>query len=153
MIKTCLIISIMIVSFLIGFCIKNYLNIRHVIYVDFKDLIQSIKTEINFLKTEKIALLKNQKCQSKHSQEFVNKYIISGCGGSAYLKQNEIDELNNLFNTIGKNDVDGELNNLEFFELKINKKCKETEEKLNKYGVFSIKMSIVLGALIAIILI
>ena len=153
MIKTLLIISILIVSVVIGLTIKNYFSVRHQIYLDFKDIIQSIKTEITFLKTDKISLLKKQNCSSKVAQENLNDYIEAGQAETKFLNQNENFKLNEFLNSIGKNNIDGEIMGLQYYENIIIKDCNLSEEKLNKYGTFSVKLAIIIGTLIAIILI
>ena len=152
MIKTLLIVGILAITIAIGCVINNYLLVRFNIYTDFKDIIKSIKSEISFLKTEKTLLLKKQNYKNKFTKEFISKYIETGVGDIYYLKPHENEELNTLLNSIGKSDIDGEINNLTYYENFIQKKCTESEEKYTKYGAFSIKMSIILGTLIAIIL-
>lgn len=153
MIKLVLIILIIVCSVLIGNTIKNYLKNRYEIYLDFKDLIKSISNEISFLKTDKFSLLKNQNLKNKNSENFLKSYINNGNGESWILKENECKELNTFLNSIGKKDIDGEMYNLTYFETLIDKNCRTTQENYNKYGVFAIKMSILFGALLAIILI
>lgn len=153
MIKTLLIVAIIVVSVLIGVVINKYLVVRKNIYDDFKDMIQTIKSEISFLKTEKLSLLKNYKCKNKNVEDFLNNYISCGQANISFLKQEENEELLKLLNSIGKSNIEGELNNLEYYEGVIIKNCRNAQEKYDKYGTFSIKLSILFGALVAIILI
>lgn len=153
MIKLILIILILLVSVAIGLTIKNFFSTKYNIYVDFKDIIQSIKSEISFLKTDKRTLLKKQCCKNKHAQEFLNDYIKLGQAETMFLTSNENLRLNEFLDSIGKSDVDGELMSLKYYENLINKDCQVQEEKLNKYGNFSVKLAIIIGTLISIILI
>lgn len=79
-------------------------------------------------------------------------YIKNGIGEMICLKEEENQGINQMLNSIGKSDVEGELNNLQYYEALIFKKYQEAQEKCEKYGTFSIKISIILGVLIAIIL-
>jgi len=153
MIKLILIIFIIVCSVLIGIGIKNHLQNRLDIFRDFKDLIKNISGEITFLKTDKYTMLKNQHLKNKHSNQFLNDYLVLGKGELSILKSHENKELNNFLNSIGKKDVDGEIYNLNYYENLIEKNYTLAETNYNKYGVFSIKMSILFGVLLAIILI
>jgi hypothetical protein len=152
MIKALLIIGILTTSVCIGVVINNYFSMRVKIYKSIISIIQSIKSEIQFLKTNKISLLKSQNVDNVCVKEFVNSYVELGAGEILYLRPNENVEINKLFDSIGKSDIDGELNNLKYYEELILRNCKESENKFMKYGSFSIKMAILIGTLISIIL-
>jgi len=86
-------------------------------------------------------------------EEIIHNYLLLGKVDCAYLKNAENKALNDFLNSIGKMDVDGEINNLNYYENLIDEYCVATEENYLKYGVFSIKISIIIGALIVIFLI
>lgn len=153
MLKLILICLIIVTSVLIGVSIKQYLYTKHQIYLDFKDIIKSIKTEIYFLKTNKEELLKKQICKNKSTQEILTGYLDNGRVNSIYLSQSDNIKIAEFLNNIGRNNVEGELASLEYYENIINSNCDIAYNNLNKYGSFSIKLAIIIGTLISIILI
>lgn len=153
MIKTLLIVGIIVVATLIGFAIKSHFSIRYSVFDDFKDMVSSLKSEICFLKSDKFSFLKNYRCKSKVTQDFIDKYVAGEKCNIRYLKEEEKDELVQLLDNIGKRDVDGEIYNLDYYYQKISKHCDISQDQLSRYGLFSIKISIIIGVLIAIILI
>ena len=152
MIKVLLIVGILTTSVCVGVVINNYFSMRVKIYKSIISIIQAVKSEIQFLKTDKISLLKNQDVANNLVKEFIDDYISFGEGNITYLKPNENSEINRLFDSIGKSDVNGEINNLQHYESLILKNYHDSEDKFVKYGSFSIKMAILFGALIVIIL-
>jgi len=153
MIRIILMIGIVVCCVLIGNMIKNCLFVRCQIFKDFKGLCKSISNEITFLKTDKFTMLNNREFLDKRSAEIIHNYLLLGKVDCAYLKNAENKALNDFLNSIGKMDVDGEINNLNYYENLIDEYCVATEENYLKYGVFSIKISIIIGALIVIFLI
>ena len=153
MIKVLLIVGILTTSVCVGVVINNYFSMRVKIYKSIISIIQAVKSEIQFLKTDKISLLKNQDAANSLVKEFIDDYISLGEGNITCLKPNENSEINRLFDSIGKSDVNGEINNLQYYESLILKNYHDSEDKFVKYGSFSIKMAILFGALIVIILI
>ena len=153
MIKVLLIVGILTTSVCVGVVINNYFSMRVKIYKSIISIIQAVKSEIQFLKTDKISLLKNQDASNSLVKEFIDDYISLGEGNITCLKPNENSEINRLFDSIGKSDVNGEINNLQYYESLILKNYHDSEDKFVKYGSFSIKMAILFGALIVIILI
>lgn len=153
MIKIFLIISIVVCCALIGVVIKNQLLIRLNIFKDFKSICKGCSNEIAFLKTDKYTMLKKCSISIKQSCQLVDDYIVLGKCESKYLKTQENKLINDFLNSIGKMDVDGEINNLKYYEDVISNHYFKAEDNYNKYGLFSIKISIIIGTMIAIFLI
>ena len=151
--KLLLIIGIVICCVLIGLGIKQYLFNRYRLYSDFKEFCKQINSEIVFLKTDKFTLINKQRFENKHINEFLKDYVNKGVGNSRMLKEEENLKLNEFLDSIGKKDVSGEIDNLSYYESQIAKSCLVAEEYYNKYGLFAVKMSIIVGSLIAIVLI
>lgn len=153
MIKIIFIIVILIISVIIGYLIKQYFSIRRDLFYDFKDVFQLLKSEISFLKSSKLEILTGRKFKTKYCSEFIDRYVKNEEICCVYLNDFEIKELLIMLDSIGNSDVDGEINNINYCEIKIEKFCKKAEENFNKYGSFSFKISFILGVLISIILI
>lgn len=153
MIKLFLMVGIVVCCALIGAVIKNYLYVRAEIFKDFNGLCKSISNEISFLKTDKFTILKNNGDLSKQSKVIIDDYVVLGKADSIFLKNYENKAINDLLSSIGKKDVDGELNNLTYHQNLMENYHKKNEDIYVKYGVFSIKISIIIGALIVIFLI
>ena len=153
MLKLVLISLIFLCSISIGVLIKKHLYIKHQIYLDFNDIIKSIKSEIYFLKTDKEQLLKKQSCINKESEEILQEYIRYNKVTSKYLDDSENNKIYEMLENIGKNNVEGEIKSLEYYENILSKNCQLAGEKYNKYGIFAVKLSIIAGTLISILLI
>ena len=153
MIKILLIGGVIAISVMVGVYIKNYLLCRYQIFSEFKNLLQSMKLEISFLKTDKRNLLKKYNFKNKHLRKFVIAYSDSRIEDCIYLNRDENIKLYEILESIGKNDVEGELRSIDYYENIVFNYCNIAYDNLNKYGNFSIKLAIILGTLIAIIMI
>jgi len=127
MIRIILMIGIVVCCVLIGNMIKNCLFVRCQIFKDFKGLCKSISNEITFLKTDKFTMLNNREFLDKRSAEIIHNYLLLGKVDCAYLKNAENKALNDFLNSIGKMDVDGEINLSE-----IESKNKDLEVEIKK---------------------
>ena len=143
----------MIVSVCIGISIKKYYSARYQFFLEFINLLQYMKAEISFLKTDKFIILSKTLNKSYMINGFIREYISTCKGNSSILTNEENNCLNDILNSIGRNDVNGELNNIDYYLVEINKKYNEALEKYNLYGGFAVKISIVIGALVVIFLI
>jgi len=152
MIKMFLILGIIICGVTFGIIIHNHLFNKVRIFKDFEKICKDITSEISFLKTEKYTLLKKQTPNNQYSAAFLNQYLLSGKGNITLLKEKENNILNEFLDSVGNKNVDGEIYNLEYYEKIIKEYMDDMQEKYNKYGVLSIKLSIILSALLVIIL-
>lgn len=153
MIKLLLILAIIGCFVLIGVIIKNYFFARVECFSQFKNLCKELENQIFFLKTDKSTILKNFSIQNNFVKEFANSFLQGGAGKISILKQPELTLLNNFILSIGKSNVEGEIANIRFYETSINTQLVLAQNSYSKYGMFSVKMSILAGTLFAIILI
>lgn len=153
MIKAGLIIIIFSCCILVGVIIKNHLLSRVKICEEFEILINEIRAKICFLKADKNIILSEFSEKYSYAKQFVNEYLSGGQGCSNVLKDDENSVINELLSSIGKRDMDGELSNLQYYEKVVLTMKNACKENYDKYGMFSIKMAIILGTLITIILI
>ena len=98
-------------------------------------------------------MLRNSGGLVKQSKAIIDNYLMGNNVECVYLKSVENKTINDFLNSVGKMDVDGELNNLKYYCDLMEEYYRINEDIYNKYGTFSIKISIVIGALIVIFLI
>lgn len=153
MIKVLLLFGMMGISIAIGFRIKKHYHTRYKIYYEFKNLLQEIKSEISFLKNDKNIILSRISDKCNVIGDFIKRYIKYGVGSCETLSCEENLYLNTILDSIGKNDVEGELNNIDYYFTIINQTYCDVLDKYNRYGGFAVKIAIVIGALVTIILI
>jgi len=153
MIKVLLIIAIFTCCVVAGVIIKNGLLNRVKCFEQFEILLNEISSKICFLKADKSSILKDFSNDYIYAKEFVSGYLTEGKGYLNILNDNENYVINTFLNSVGKSDMDGEISNLKYYEHLIDSMKSKSKDNYNKYGMFSVKMSIILGTLIAIILI
>jgi len=152
--KIILILVIVLASSLIGVFVYLSCNSKKNIYKNLIDFCDYSLLEIKFNKANfrKIIerYLKNCNFEVKN---YLNAYLERKTYSSKVLKTEENIVIANFLSSIGTKDVDGEVDNLnkykEFFKLSFEK----AQEEEKKRGITSLKISIVLGLLFAIILI
>ncbi len=152
MIKFLLTLAVVGICALIGFVIYSYIKNRVQLYDEILKLINDFKSEIYFLQTDFTTLLKRQN-YGKGVMGLVDSYLKVGQATSVLLKQTESKVVNEFFNSIGKHDVEGELKNLGYYESVFKTEYEKKNVVFNKYGSLVLKLSIIAGALLAIILI
>ena len=153
MIKWLLIVGIIVCGVMTGVLIHNHFLSRFQLFKDFEKACKNIVGEISFLKTDKLTLISKLEFNNKYAKEFRDKYILLGKGYSRVLSESENQFLNEFLDSIGKNNVDGEVYNLGYYEQLIKEHISASQEKYERYGVLAIKLSIIISALIVIILI
>ena len=151
MIKFLILLLIIVLSGLIGFVVSNYYKNRVTLYYELIKMITNFKSEIFFLQTNFKTLLERQ-TYGKYVNMVLQNYLKNGQASIALLKSKETQELTMCLNSIGKSDVDGEIKNLNYYDGVFNEKYLETKNFYDKYGSLIIKLSIIAGALIAVIL-
>ena len=153
MIKILLMVGIVVCVILCGVIANNYFLNRLIFFKNYEKACKDIVGEISFLKTDKITLISKINFSSKHAKEFRDNYILYGSGHSSILSETENKFFNDFLNSIGNNNVDGEVYNLAYYERLIKEYVVRAQEKYDKYGVLSIKLSIIIAALLVIFLI
>lgn len=151
MIKFAILLCIVLLCGFVGYVISLYFKNRMLIYADIIKMITYFKGEIYFLQTDFKTLLKRQS-YGKGVNNVLENYLKTGQASTNVLRHNEVAELTNCLNSIGKKDVDGEINNLNYYESLFQRKFSETKAFYDKYGVLIVKLSIIAGALISVVL-
>jgi len=152
MIKFLLLVAVILVCAFVGYLLNLYYKTRIDIYEDVLKMCNTFKSEIYFLQTDFKTLLANfSSC--KTTTAITQDYLKNGRATSVFLKQKESGELVEFFSSIGKRDVDGEIKNLGFWEEVFKTKRDAVKGFYDKYGVMILKLSIIVGSMLAIILI
>lgn len=135
---------------LIGIVIYNYFLYRNRLYKDLIYICVYLKNNISFSKNE-INVLLNDCCN--HIGKISNYSIKNLNSNITFLKKDDICNIREFLDSLGKGDVDYEIKNLEYFESKFKLLESETNEKLQKNGLMYLKLIIGFGLIIGIILI
>lgn len=152
MIKFLLLVAVILVCGFAGYILNLYYKTRIDIYEDVLRMCNTFKSEIYFLQTDFKTLLSNfsaGKTTSAITQEYLKGERVS----SVFLKPKESGDLTEFFSSIGKHDVDGEIKNLTYWEGVFKLKRDAVKDFYDKYGVMILKLSIIVGSMLAIILI
>ena len=152
--KFTLILILVLAFSLIGILIYLNYNSKKNVYKCLVDFCDCSLLEIKFNKTNfKKIINKYIKSCNFEMKNILNSYLERKPYNSKILNSEENEVVQNFLCSIGKKDVDGEVDNIskykEIFKLSY-EKAKEDEKK---HGVISLKISIVIGLLLAIILI
>ena len=137
----------------IGWQIKTSLKKKKVFYEDLVNFCEDYKREVTFLKCGLDTII--DKC-TKHDSainKVLTQYLKNGTCEINDLRHEDVNDIKVFLAGLGKQDVDGEVNNIEFHKSKFVAKLHEHEKIYDKYGSFSVKMSALVGVLICIILI
>lgn len=136
-----------------GYQIKEKLKSKKIFYEELIAFCEDYKREIGFLKCE----LKSIVDRCTKNDGLINEVLIGFIENKEckidFLKEEEVAEIKSFLLSLGKQDIDGEINNVDFYEGKFKTKLGEHVQRFDKFGGFSIKMSALLGLLICVILI
>ncbi len=148
-------IILMLVIFIgltyVGVQIKNKLAYKKELYGALILFCESYKQEVGFLKTEVKSVAFNCSKNSKILLPVIESYFNKD--GLINVLLNDVDkqELVTFLNGLGKKDVEGELNYVDFYKNIFTQKEKKSIELFNKYGTFSIKISALLALLLCLL--
>lgn len=150
---------VLIVVIVVAFCVigvlvySNYLTKKN-IYKCMVGFCDYSLLEIKFNKTNfKSIIEKYLDSSCLEVKNFLNSYLNNSIYNSKVLKNEENITIQNFLSSIGKKDVDGEVFNLNKYKEIFKNKLELAKEDEKKRGVASLKISIILGLLVAIILI
>ena len=136
-----------------GVQIKQNLKRKTIFFEEWVSFCENYKREITFLKCNLKTIV--EKCIDKNGllNDIFKDFFSNKKIKITYLTIEEQDLINTFLCTLGKKDVDGEINNVEFYEGKFKEILSKQNKTFATYGNFSIKMSLVVGLLVCILLI
>ena len=149
--KFCLlfVLFLLFVVLAIGVYLKYYY--RYIVFKDMVYLCKSLKNNISFNKNTIEMLLKSA---SKKISNFTKNLI---CGNmskkSICLTGEDVLEINGFIGSLGKGNVDYEINNISYYENEFEDKKQSSKNDLDKDGKMYLKLIIGIGLAICIILI
>lgn len=147
MIKTILIVVLCSCCAMVGYLISIHMKRRKNLLLEIERAIDTIKNEISFKKKYLGQILN----ELNLSQEI--KSLIRGEDQKTPFKDKEKELILDLFENLGKSDVDGEIEKLENAKLKFNNLAKEVSSVYEKNGKLSIKLGLLFSVALLIMLI
>lgn len=160
-----LLVFVVVVGFLyVGFGIANYYKKRKDFFSGLVLLCDKIRAEIDFSGKNLLAIfqgLKLEGCPNKlcsnfcdylknKNIEFSSKQLFRGI---VILKEDEKNIIFDFFSRLGRHDCDNELKLIDDFKNIIFPLSQTCQQDNNKYGKMSIKISFLLGLMLAILII
>jgi len=136
----------------IGYSINLYYKNRCVFYKNLIDFLNIYENEISFNKNNIYSILENHSF-GKVLDHFLKGYLNCNIIYPKYILETETKEINNLLDSLGKKDIDGEIQNIKNFKLKFEHFYKSCSDDYKKKGKLSLKLSFVLGLIVTILLI
>lgn len=149
--KILMLILIVFCFIYIGYSINRHYKVKNDFLKNFLDFICVYENEIQFNKNNLINIIKSHSF-GKYFDNFLNDYITSKTSIPSFILDNEKIEIETFLNSLGKKDIDGEIKNLKMYKMKFEIIYQKSCEDLKK-GKLSLKLSFVLGLLLAILLI
>ena len=120
----------------LGLQIKKYYTNRNNFYISMLKFINILAGEISFLKSDLPSVIKSNNFGSD-VDKVLNNYIHDNKIAVGYLSDGENKEVANFLDSIGKSDVNGELNNINYyrtsFEVKSAQCMQDVKVKSNMY--------------------
>lgn len=149
--KIFLIVFIFLIFLSIGVWIYCKYYYRHQLFKDLCYVCSHLKNNITFRK-DKISIILNESYSNISSNS--KKLFLNISKSSNFIFKNEDIELVRKFmNSLGKGDVDYEINNLNYYENNFNELRVNYHELLKKNGTMYIKLMIGIGLAVCVILI
>ena len=146
-----LVIAILIVY--IGVQIRAYYRRREKILNDIIQFCNIFENDLRFNRNSVSQIVKDN--ISKFDKEFakvLEAYISHGkITECKFLNKKEQDLLEKFLNSLGKSDEEGEIRNLNNYRTELMRVKEEGLADCKKYGDLSIKMSVIIGALVLVI--
>ncbi len=148
-----LVIAVFVVY--IGVGIKRYYRNREKILNEIIQFCNIFENDLRFNKNAISQIVSDN--LSKFDKEFakvLKAYFLENTMiDCKYLNKKEQEMLEKFFQSLGKNDEDGEIRNLNNYRTELTKIKDDGLSECKKYGEFSVKISLIIGALIVVIFI
>lgn len=143
--------------------ISKYFKRRKNFYKEYFNFLQTLLSEISFLKTDLVSII-NRQIENNNSTDFTKTlkvfqdYISKDNNSqlainSSILSKEENQELTNFFSSIGKKSLLDEIENIKHTTTLIEQKSNQVSEYFSKYSPISIKSGILISLLVIIIFI
>lgn len=150
-------ISVIIGFIYLGFSTRNILKQRVEFFDEMDRFINEFKVNVSFIQLGLNDFIKNFQTKSIDFNKLLKMFVSDGDIESQknfYLciTPAELDTIKQFFASIGKTDVDNQLKELEFFKTQMDQLNKKSKNAYSKYASLSIKLGVLLGALVVIIL-
>ncbi len=151
--KLFLIILIILSSSLLGFLIYLNYSSKRKTYGYLVNFCDTCLLEIKFNKNNfKKIIEKNLDSYNQEMKKILSSYLDKEEYDSKLFKKNEVVSIQNFINSLGKKDLDGEVQNLNKYRELFEQNFKKSKEDEQKKGVVSLKLFIVVGMLLGIML-
>ena len=150
--KIFILVTIVFCFVYIGYSIKLYFKNRNNFFKSLLDFVSIYKNEISFSKDSLKRILDTHRFE-KDFDKFIRDFSILKIDYPKYILDNEKLEINKFLDSIGTKDIDGEIQMVNSFENKFKLVFENTTTDLVKKGGLALKLSLVLGLLLAILLI
>lgn len=151
--KLFLIILIILSSSLLGFLIYLNYSSKRKTYSYLVNFCDTCLLEIKFNKNNfKKIIEKNLDSYNQEMKKILSSYLDKEEYNSKLFKKNEVASIQNFINSLGKKDLDGEVQNLNKYRELFEQNFKKSKEDEQKKGVVSFKLFIVVGMLLGIML-
>lgn len=137
----------------IGYNLSLKYTKRKIFYGNFFNFNEKLLREVSFLQTTIVSLLNDIDINTDFYdslKHYVNTKEFKF--DKQYLLEEEKNELNRYFKTIGTSDKIGQLEYLSSMDITLKNKRIQTEENEKKYRMLYIKMGFLIGLIILIIL-
>lgn len=142
----------------IGLCIRSHLFQRVQFYKELMGFIDKFIINVNFIQLNFIDCLDEEINRSSslskifllYKTKFIDEQLVEDIKIS-YLHDSEINETFSLLNSIGSTDIENQIAILNGEKMKLEEKLNACSTSFNKYGGMSVKLSVVVGCLLALI--
>ena len=132
--------------------VKNYYIKRCAFYASFVTFINTLSSEISFLKSDYATII-NSNSFGKDVDTCLKCYLGNLPISINYLTSDEIDCIVKFLDSIGKTNVQGELNNIQFYLNQFNQKVAKCNQEKLSHGMLWFKLICLFGLLVCIVLI
>lgn len=154
--KIALMLVILIGSTAFGYSFSRVVKEKLNFFKDLYMFCSIVEGDIKFLKNNlKTIVLKNENAFTSCFKNVVTDYFVNKKPYEklSILTEDENVFLKNFFESLGKFDVTGEIENIKNHKSEIERKINEKLEKFNKTGSLGTKLGFIFGLLICVVLI
>ncbi len=137
---------------LIGKGVKEYYAKRKKLYENTLKLIETLTSEITFLKTD-ISSICRSHSYGVHLDKLIKQYYDAKQVSADYLSDSENKLYNEFFASLGNKDVAGELNNLQYYKTKFSAMYDNATMECSSKGNLSFKLISLAGVVLSILFI
>lgn len=148
MIKYYLIFAILILSIILAIFVYLRYYFRQQLYGDLNYICRYLKNNISFKKENISSLLSSKSMHISYN----TRKLISGSGRQLMYKKEDEEMVVAFVNSLGKGDVDFEINNIDYYMKEFEENYRVSKENLHKNGVVYFKIIIGLGLCVCIML-